>query len=189
MVSASVANITGSVPRRAAADVRRAIDYIEANLTSPLTLEDIVRAAGVSGRSLFRHFRSATGVSPLAYLRDARFRRVRATLSRAHVDARIVDVAALWGFDHMGRFAVEYRRRFGEKPSDTRASARADAVAQRAAVAGAGTAARRQISTSPASMQPVEMSCACVTSMPNSEYVEFTRMSSIRKRSMPASSR
>ena len=33
------------------------------------------------------------------------------------------------------------------------------------------------------------MICACVTSMPNSEYVVLTRMSSMSKRSMPASSR
>jgi transcriptional regulator GlxA family with amidase domain len=110
-VSASVAN-----------DVRRAVDYIESNLTAAVTLEDIVNAAGVSGRALFRHFRDAMGVSPMVYLRNARFARVRDALRRAHGEERIVDIAALWGFDHMGRFAVEYRLRFGEKPSDTKAS-------------------------------------------------------------------
>jgi AraC-like DNA-binding protein len=110
--------------RPAPRDVRRAIDYIEANLTAPVTLEDVVRAAGVSGRVLFRHFRNATGESPLAYLRNARFQRVRDALRRARSGERIVDIAALWGFDHMGRFAVEYRQRFGEKPSETMSSAR-----------------------------------------------------------------
>lgn len=117
-MSASVAN-----PRSAAANIRRAVDYIEANLTAPVTLEDIVLAAGVSDRGLFRHFRNATGVSPMAYLRNARFLRVRDALRRARGGEKIVDIAALWGFDHMGRFAIEYRQRFGEKPSDTRASA------------------------------------------------------------------
>jgi AraC-like DNA-binding protein len=108
--------------RPALRDVRRAVDYIEANLAAPVTLEDVVQAAGVSGRVLFRHFRNATGVSPMAYLRNARFQRVRDALRRARADERIVDIAALWGFDHMGRFAVEYRRRFGEKPSETRST-------------------------------------------------------------------
>jgi transcriptional regulator GlxA family with amidase domain len=112
-VSASVAN-----------DVRRAVEYIEANLTSSVKLEDVVRAAGMSGRGLFRHFRNAMGVSPMVYLRNARFARVRDALRRARGEERIVDIAALWGFDHMGRFAVEYRQRFGEKPSDTKALAR-----------------------------------------------------------------
>jgi transcriptional regulator GlxA family with amidase domain len=105
-------------------DVRRAVDYIDAHLTAPVKLEDVVRAAGVSGRGLFRHFRNAMGVSPMVYLRNARFARVRDALLGARSGERIVDIASLWGFDHMGRFAVEYRRRFGERPSDTRASAR-----------------------------------------------------------------
>lgn len=28
-------------------------------------------------------------------------------------------IAMGWGFTHMGRFAVEYRKRFGESPSET----------------------------------------------------------------------
>jgi hypothetical protein len=48
--------------RPAPRNVRRAVDYIEANLTAPVTLEDIVRAAGVSGRVLLPPFSPATGV-------------------------------------------------------------------------------------------------------------------------------
>jgi AraC-like DNA-binding protein len=109
--------------RPAARDVRRAIDYIEGHLTASITLEDIVEAAGVSGRVLFKHFRSSLGTSPMAYLRNARFRCVREALRRAQPGERVVDIASLWGFDHLGRFSIEYRRRFGEKPSLTRATA------------------------------------------------------------------
>jgi AraC-like DNA-binding protein len=119
-------------------NAQRAVDYIEANLTAPVTMEDIVRVAGVSGRALFRHFRNATGVSPMAYLRNARFARVREALRRACLEERIVDIAALWGFDHMGRFAVEYRQRFGEKPSDTKASAPGSRASARRRCAGGG---------------------------------------------------
>jgi transcriptional regulator GlxA family with amidase domain len=107
-----------------AGDVRRAVEYIESNLMASVTLADIARAAGLSCRVLFRRFRNATGLSPMAYLRNARFARARDALRRAAVDDRIVDIAALWGFDHMGRFAIEYRHRFGERPSDTKAAAR-----------------------------------------------------------------
>jgi transcriptional regulator GlxA family with amidase domain len=31
------------------------------------------------------------------------------------------DVAAKYGFLHMGHFAAQYRARFGERPSETRA--------------------------------------------------------------------
>ena len=36
-------------------DVKRAIDYMESNLDAPLTLSDIVGAAGAPGRPLFKH--------------------------------------------------------------------------------------------------------------------------------------
>jgi AraC-like DNA-binding protein len=115
------AELQGDTRRAASRDVRRAIDYIEGHLTAPITLADIATAAGVAGRVLFKHFRRCTGTSPMAYLRDARFQRVREALRKARPSDRIVDIAALWGFDHIGRFAIEYRRRFGEKPSATKA--------------------------------------------------------------------
>ncbi len=106
--------------RIAPRDVKRAIDYVEANLDAPISLADIVDAAGVPGRTLHKHFRHFTGASPMGYLRNARFERVRRTLLHAPAEENISVIAAKCGFDHLGRFAVEYRRRFGERPSDTR---------------------------------------------------------------------
>jgi AraC-like DNA-binding protein len=101
-------------------DVKRAIDYIEANLTARVRLPDIVAAADVPGRTLLKHFARFRGVSPMEYLRAARFEAVRrALLDEATSDA-VADVAVNWGFSHMGRFSAEYRKRFGERPSETR---------------------------------------------------------------------
>jgi AraC-like DNA-binding protein len=100
-------------------DVKRAIDFIEANLDAPITLADIVQAAHVPGRTLFKHFEDFRGISPMSYLRNARFERVRQALRRADPSERVTDIALQWGFGHMGRFAVQYRKRFGESPSET----------------------------------------------------------------------
>lgn len=100
-------------------DVKRAIDYMESNLDTPITLADIVEVSGIPGRTLFKHFQDWKGVSPMRYLRNARFQRVREALRRAPPDASVTEIALSWGFAHMGRFAVEYRKRFGESPSDT----------------------------------------------------------------------
>jgi AraC-like DNA-binding protein len=105
--------------RIAPRDVRRAIDYIEAHLDQPITVADIVEATGVAGRTLFMHFRDFKGISPMRYLRDARLRKVRQMLLRADPGASVTDIAMSVGFSHMGRFSVEYRRRFGESPSQT----------------------------------------------------------------------
>ena len=100
-------------------DVKRAIDYIEANLDVAIGLPEIVAASGVPGRTLIQHFRDFKGTSPMRYLRSARYKKVREALCRAEPEESITEIAASWGFGHMGRFSVEYRKRFGESPSQT----------------------------------------------------------------------
>src|SRR5690606_18304626 len=101
-------------------DVKRAIDYIHAHLAQPITIADLVGASGVAGRTLFKHFRDFKGVSPMGYVRRARLERARADLMRASSDESVTAIATRWGFDHMGRFAIEYQRAFGESPSRTK---------------------------------------------------------------------
>ena len=100
-------------------DVKRAIDYIEANLDAAIGLREIIVAAGVPGRTLIQHFRDFKGTSPMRYVRSARYERVREALRRAEPGDSVTEIAANWGFSHLGRFSVEYRKRFGESPSRT----------------------------------------------------------------------
>jgi AraC-like DNA-binding protein len=100
-------------------DVKRAIDYMEGHLDVPIGLGDIVRASGVAGRTLFKHFNDCRGLSPMRYLRNARLDKAREALRRAEHETSVTAIAMQWGFTHMGRFSVEYRRRFGESPSQT----------------------------------------------------------------------
>src|SRR5260370_6460197 len=100
-------------------DVKRAIDYMQGHLDRSIRLADIVRASGVPGRTLFKHFSDCGGISPMRYLRNARLDKVREALRRVAPEARITEIAMQWGVTHMGRFSGEYRRRFGESPSLT----------------------------------------------------------------------
>jgi AraC-like DNA-binding protein len=113
------------VPAVASRDVKRAIDFIEGNIEAPIAIADIVAASAVSGRALFKHFRRFTGFSPMQYVRETRLRRVRDALLSAQPDEQIAAIAARWGFSHPGRFASDYRRRFGEAPLETKRRARA----------------------------------------------------------------
>ena len=100
-------------------DVKRAVEYMRTNLDAAIGLPEIVAASGVPGRTLLQHFRDFKGSSPMRYLRTARYEKVREALHRAEPEEGITEVAAKWGFTHMGRFSVEYRRRFAESPSET----------------------------------------------------------------------
>jgi AraC-like DNA-binding protein len=100
-------------------DVRRALDYIEANLDQPITVADLVAVSGVAGCTLFMHFKAYKGMSPLRYLRNARLRRVREALLRGDPGSGVTATAMSAGFTHMGRFSLTYRRHFGESPSQT----------------------------------------------------------------------
>ena len=100
------------------ASIRRAVDFIHAHAMDPIGIRDIVSAAGVSGRSLFRHFRAWKGVTPLAYLREVRFRCAREDLQGAGPETTVSAIAEKWGFTNPGRFAREFRDRFGEFPSE-----------------------------------------------------------------------
>jgi AraC-like DNA-binding protein len=100
-------------------DVKRAIEYMDAKLGSPITIADIAEVSGIAGRTLFKHFRDFQGLTPMGYLRNARFQKVRETLIRAQPEEGVTVIAMSWGFSHMGRFSVEYRKRYGESPSET----------------------------------------------------------------------
>ena len=94
--------------------------YIEDNATSDLTFSDLVEVSGVSARTLYSRFSEAYGLGPMAYLKRVRLMRCREDLLAADPDAKFVGyIAAKWGFYHLSSFARDYRRRFGELPSET----------------------------------------------------------------------
>lgn len=101
--------------------VRLALEFIETHLSEPITITDIAAAAETGVRSLEKGFHDDLNCTPTGYLRDRRLERARHDL----IDAcptdvlSVTDIAVRWGFTHLGRFASNYRRRFGESPSQT----------------------------------------------------------------------
>jgi len=108
------------VPAVGASVVRRARDYIEANADRPLTVADIARACGVGVRGLQHGFRRTMAVSPSEYLRHVRLRYAHRDLLVADASSTTVEaIAHRWGFTHRGRFAAQYRDRYGVQPAET----------------------------------------------------------------------
>jgi AraC-like DNA-binding protein len=114
---AESASYPGDTPQR----LRHALEFIDEHAGEPISLNEIALAARLSPRGLQAAFRRHLDTTPLAHLRSVR-------MQRAHRDLQIAEpghgtgvaaVAARWGFTHLGRFAIEYRRRFGVHPSQT----------------------------------------------------------------------
>lgn len=100
--------------------LRRALDYLARRPAEVASVAELCRHAGVSERTLRRAFLEEFGVPPKTYLMTIRMRAVRAELqANRPEEVKIGDIANHWGFWHMGQFAADYRRHFGELPSQT----------------------------------------------------------------------
>lgn len=100
--------------------VRRAIDFMHANIEKPITMPMVANAAGVSARTLEMGFRAFKEMTPAAYLRTIRFRAVRSDLLDPLNRQSVKEVCLKWGFFHFGRFSAAYRTIYGENPSETK---------------------------------------------------------------------
>lgn len=86
----------------------------------PPTIYDLCKEIGVSRRKLQNCFLEEFGVSPAHYLRTIRLNAVRRDLRQGSpAETRVGDVAAKWGFWHLGRLSGDYKAMFGELPSET----------------------------------------------------------------------
>jgi AraC-like DNA-binding protein/tetratricopeptide (TPR) repeat protein len=99
--------------------VRRAVDAMHADAGHTRSVTELAALAGVSSRTLQRQFLAFLCKTPRTMLRDISFERARNELLQGSPGAKVMDVALRSGFPHCGRFSVEYRRRYGETPSQT----------------------------------------------------------------------
>lgn len=99
-------------------------DWLAAHCLEPIGVEDLAAASGASVRVVRESFRRLRGCSAQEALRRHRLDVVRQRLQAETVDTTVTAVAFDCGFFHLGRFAQQYARRFGELPSQTLGSHR-----------------------------------------------------------------
>jgi AraC-like DNA-binding protein len=86
-------------------------------------ISELAKRAGVSPRTIERVF-LRHGCTPLEYLRGVRLDAARRMLAQPTAGLTVAEAAAAAGCKQFGRFAGEYRERFGELPSQTLARGR-----------------------------------------------------------------
>lgn len=100
--------------------VERVTSYVLTRQHEAIGIEDVCREVHVSRRKLQYCFQEELGISPAQYLRALRLRSARRVLQATSANEKsIADVASDCGFWHFSRFAQDYRKMFGELPSQT----------------------------------------------------------------------
>lgn len=94
--------------------------WIDAHLDSREPIARLCDYLDVSQPTLYRVFASEAGLSPLAYVHQARMARARALLGDPTLSVK--EVAHTLGYEHANDFSRAYKRFFGLSPSADRAT-------------------------------------------------------------------
>jgi PAS domain S-box-containing protein len=92
--------------------------FLEDNWETKFKVEDIAAKFGISSRKIFRHFASR-GTTLMDFVKDIRLQKVRQRLVAPEPTTTVTRVSLECGFNNLGHFARDYRRKFGELPSET----------------------------------------------------------------------
>jgi AraC-like DNA-binding protein len=106
------------------ASLVHALRWLGGRLDEPIELDTLAAVAGVRPRTLEAHFKAYLGTTPLGWVRRMRLARARQQLLAGDEQASVTGIALANGFGELGRFAAQYRRQFGELPSQTLRAAR-----------------------------------------------------------------
>ena len=96
--------------------VRRAIEFMEANLDNAINVEMLASAAGCTPRTLQTGFRNHFGMTPLAMLKKRRLEEAESRLKSGQYGT-VTQVAYSLGFGNPGRFAGDFSAKFGMPPA------------------------------------------------------------------------
>jgi AraC-like DNA-binding protein len=99
----------------------RSLDLIHSSELENISAVQLCKNAGCSQRTLEKCFKARFGVTPKKYIKCLRLAEVRKGLQdfdSQEVES-IIELAGINGFWHMGQFAADYRRIYGELPSET----------------------------------------------------------------------
>jgi transcriptional regulator GlxA family with amidase domain len=96
--------------------------WLQANLSSPISLEQLAAQSQLSARTLHRRFKRATGMSPLNYLQSLRI--VGAKELLRHSNLTVGDIAWQQGIQDISYFSQLFRRHAGMSPLQYRNAVR-----------------------------------------------------------------
>jgi len=100
--------------------VARAVRFIEQRFAEPLSVDRIAHEAGMSASALHEHFKQATSLSPMQFVKKLRLHHAHTLLLGG---AGSGEVAFEVGYNSPSQFSREFKRLFGVSPSAVHATA------------------------------------------------------------------
>lgn len=94
---------------------RRALDFIEGNLSRGITLTEIAAAAALSPYHFARAFKVSMGISPVRYLWRRRMDMAKVMMQTSRVP--LVDIAFACGYSAQGTFTTAFKLATGITPA------------------------------------------------------------------------
>lgn len=110
--------VAAPVPARDDHPLAELLPWVIERLDQPLTVEDLARQARMSSRNLGRHFRAATGTTPLQWLLTQRIRRAQELLETT--DDVVDTIAAATGMGTATTLRRHFNRTVGVPPDTYR---------------------------------------------------------------------
>lgn len=99
--------------------VKKVCEILYENNDQCYSIEDLCQITYTSRRTLQNCFEMITGQSPALFLKTIKLNAVRRALHNSNENACISNIASNWGFWHLSQFSMDYKRLFGESPSQT----------------------------------------------------------------------
>lgn len=94
------------------------LEWIRANLSSPLNLTELERRSGYSRRSLQNMFQQRLGCGPIQWIRRHRLEQAQQALLNPHPEDNVTSVARRFGFNSLTVFSRDFAKAYGMNPSE-----------------------------------------------------------------------
>ena len=99
--------------------LKTALDYIQKNLSEPLTVGDIAAACGYSETYMMKLFKKMTGLTCVEYVNSYRLKECAERLLTSK--EKILDIAYEYGFNNVSYFNLQFKKVYGMTPKEYRA--------------------------------------------------------------------
>ena len=108
------------VKKRKKFQIGRVRDMLHENIDKPISISTIINKLNICESQLHHAFKKEYSVTPKQYLRSLRFNAVKKKLLSSNPNSiTIANIVKKYNFSQMGHFSAEYKKIFGETPSQT----------------------------------------------------------------------